>query len=99
MNDSAELAAAVQELLTACGIASFLCLVTADFDNRSAAESLRFAAHLARKATTKREAIALEAAANRFMSFLPDNNRATSEQDRFAAAEIVKAYHEARRAR
>lgn len=35
---------------------------------------------------------ALEAAANVFMSFLPNNNRPTSEADRHAAQEIIAAY-------
>lgn len=38
---------------------------------------------------------AIESAANVFMSFLPNNNRPTSDEDRAAASSIVTAYLEA----
>jgi hypothetical protein len=57
------LAAAVTDLMAACGIPAHLCGVTAEFNERSAVELLRYAAKLARKAAPSAEREGLAALA------------------------------------
>jgi hypothetical protein len=56
------------------------------------APEAREIAHRLREHAGKLNATGLDAAANVFMSYLPNNNRATSQEDRAAAQNIISAY-------